>query len=139
MNGTETVIFILLLMVIGLSVAFIEEKRRNKKKIKSITTNNEEHLLKRPGLTYDEAKEILDTVVSDVLIDLNLRLEVNEVKYIKNVEKETVMATTEVLDLVSDNIIAQLKCYVDERFIVQYIARNVRGFLIGYLKEKNVG
>ena len=110
-----------------------------KKKIKSLQIKNKDFLMTKPPMTYDECKDIVDTCVGNVLMDLELRYKLNDVVYIKNMDKETTTATLDVMDLVSENVIEQMQCYVSRTYIIQYISRNVRNFLIAYLKEKNKG
>lgn len=91
----------------------------------------------KPPMEYEMCKDILDTCISNVINDLQLRYTVNNVKYIKNMDKETKESTLEVMKLVSDNVIEQMQCYVTKTYIIQYVSRNIRGFLMAYLKENN--
>lgn len=108
-----------------------------KKKIKFLNIKKMDFLMTKPPMTYDECKDILDTCIGNVLSDLELRYTLNDVKYIRNIEKETTENSIEVLKLVSENVLEQMQCYVTRTYINQYISRNMRGFLIAYLKEKN--
>lgn len=108
-----------------------------KKKIKSLNVEKKDFLMTKPPMTYEECKDILDTCIGNVLTDLELRYMLNDVKYIRNIEKETAENSKEVLKLVSENVLEQMQCYVSRTYISQYISRNMRAFLISYLKEKN--
>lgn len=89
--------------------------------------------------TFDECKEILDTLIADVLVDLELRYKLNEVKIVKNVQKDVTMCSKEVFNLLSPNIYNQLQYHVTERYIMQYVSRNIKSFILAYMKEKNTG
>lgn len=138
MNSTEVFLFVTLIIAAILAIILLESRRRYRQELKEVDRKNYEFVMMRPPLSYDECKEILDIVIADVIIDLNFRFEINEVKYFKDMKKEVGDATKEIFTLVGDNVIEQMKCYVTERYILQYVSRNVRSFLTNYLKEKNI-
>lgn len=139
MNYIELSLLITFIIVGVLTTIIFINYRKLKEKNKKITKQQNDFIMSKPPLTYEECKEILDIAIADVINDLNFRLEINEVKYIKDMKKDVSESTNEVFSLISKNVIEQFKCYVTEKYIMQYTSRNIRFFLIDYLKEKNIG
>lgn len=127
---------ILLLMFKGLWIYDLLDKV---KRMKMAAQDIEYPDLISTPYTFEECKEILDTLIADVLVDLELRYKLNDVKIVKNVQKDVVMCSKEVFDLLSPNIYNQLQYHVTEKYIMQYVSRNVKGFILAYMKEKNTG
>ncbi len=108
-----------------------------KKEVASRMKKNVDFLMTKPPMDYEECKDVIDTCISNVIFDLELRYELNDVRYIKKVDEEVKEATRDVMKLISANVMEQMQCYVTDSYIIQYISRNIRNFIIAYLKEKN--
>ena len=88
------------------------------------------------SLTFQEAMEILDTIVAHVISDMELTYSVKEIKYIKNVDDDIKQATNKVMELMSPNIHNNLSMYVTREYIITYISRNIRSFVLAYLDSR---
>ncbi len=139
MQTLETVAFTSIILIILLSVFLVNNIINHKKEIKKIKLERQVQLMFKPEMSYTELLDIVETAIADVIMDMDLRFTLNEVKYIKNIPDETVDGTAQVMSLVSENVIEQLKCYVTEKFIIQYISRNIRGFLLEYTRTHKKG
>lgn len=131
-------LLLITLLMAATCIYFLSNKISNlKKTVKSIDLKNKEFLMVKPPMSFDECKEIFDTCISNVILDIELRFELNDITYIKKIDIETSIATKEVMSLVSESVVTQMKCYVSDKYIIQYVSRNIRAFMISYLEQKN--
>lgn len=92
--------------------------------------------MSKPAMSYDECKEIIDICTSEAIMELELRYEINDVKYIKNIEEDTIAITKEIMMSVSMNVFLQMECYISKSHIIKYISRNVKLSLMAYMDRK---
>lgn len=130
--------FILFLLIsFAVTVVFTSIRIKSlKTTVGSLNTSHLNFKMSKPAMTYEQCKEILDTCISDAIIDLEMRYEINEVKYIKNMEKDTISATNDILSSISPNVLTQMECYITKSHIIRYISRNVKLSLMDYMDRK---
>lgn len=135
--SVEQWFILILLIALAVTVVVTSIKVKNYKTIISnLNTGYLKFKMSKPDMTYIECKEIVDTCVSDAIIDLEMRYEINDVKYIKNIEKDTISTTNEILASISENVLTQMECYITKKHIIRYISRNVKLSLMDYIDRK---
>lgn len=138
MTIIEWLLFGTFMVLIITSLWIHDLKLKNKKMRMQEQDNLHPELIATP-YTFEECKDVLDTVIADVVVDLELRYTINEVKIVRNVQQDVVACSKEVFSLLSPNIYNQLQYHVTEKYIMQYVSRNVKSFILGYMKQKNTG
>ena len=111
----------------------IIKENKDKKKIQSVPLKR-----KTPVTPYVELVKILDSVITTEVRFKKDEYTLNQILYITDYEYEVKQMTLSITESLSEDFMDDLYYYHSEKFILTYITRGCRDFLMAYQTQNRI-